>query len=197
MEKTCSKCGETKPLSAYYRNKRAKDGRQSACKECRSAEQQAYYTRNGDRIRATVAAYRKANPERVAAIQKVWREANPERVAAGKKAWAEANPERAAATKKAWNEANLKHVRDSMLQNVYGLSLPEDAEILEAQDNRCAICGGAPKAEGRRLAVDHDHETGQVRGLLCTRCNPGLGFFMHDPERLRNAIAYLDQWGQG
>jgi hypothetical protein len=65
------------------------------------------------------------------------------------------------------------------------------AELLSAQDGRCAICGA--ERGTRRLAIDHDHTTGFIRGLLCVRCNTGLGSFRDDPELLRKAIEYLDR----
>jgi hypothetical protein len=62
-----------------------------------------------------------------------------------------------------------------------------------SQGGRCAICGKVPRS--RRLAVDHDHKTGEVRGLLCASgdfgCNKGLGYFNDDPELLRRAYEYL------
>lgn len=58
-----------------------------------------------------------------------------------------------------------------------------------AQPQHCAICGAEP--EGRRLAVDHDDETGQARGLLCGLCNKGIGLLQHDPQVLTRAAAYL------
>lgn len=58
----------------------------------------------------------------------------------------------------------------------------------------CEICGNAQP--GRRLAQDHCHLTGINRGKLCTMCNLGLGNFMDDTERLRNAIRYLWHYGK-
>lgn len=79
----------------------------------------------------------------------------------------------------------------------YGLTVADYRAMFAAQDGNCAICGEAETAqrEGRRqsLSVDHDHETGEVRGLLCLRCNTGLGLFLDDPLRLLAAIEYLDQ----
>lgn len=75
-----------------------------------------------------------------------------------------------------------------MLKN-YGLT-PEDYEMLLVnQEERCAICGETPLRGV--LYVDHDHETGKVRGLLCGACNSGLGQFRDDPNVLRAAIDYL------
>jgi hypothetical protein len=57
-----------------------------------------------------------------------------------------------------------------------------------AQDGRCAICFERPH---ERLCLDHDHATGQIRGLLCRRCNAGLGLFLDQPDRLTAAVTYL------
>lgn len=55
------------------------------------------------------------------------------------------------------------------------------------QDGKCAICNTVPKV----LCVDHDHATGEIRGLLCHRCNKGLGHFYDDLRMLETAIEYL------
>ena len=60
---------------------------------------------------------------------------------------------------------------------------------LAKQGGGCALCGQPPKV--RRLNVDHHHGSGEVRGLLCARCNRGLGWFRDDPARLYRAAAYL------
>jgi hypothetical protein len=62
---------------------------------------------------------------------------------------------------------------------------------LAKQGGGCAICGKPPKPGGRRLNIDHAHATGEVRGLLCARCNRGLGWFADSPHLLFAAAAYL------
>lgn len=83
---------------------------------------------------------------------------------------------------------------------VYGglLTAGEYHKMFEKQHGVCAICGKpetrkAPQTNGRicRLHIDHDHKTGKVRGLLCSRCNIGLGHFMDNIEFLLKAIRYL------
>jgi hypothetical protein len=81
----------------------------------------------------------------------------------------------------------------------YGMADGEYARLVDEQDGLCAICrqpetlplvgGGAP----RSLAVDHDHETGKVRGLLCQACNTSIGQMGDDPARLRAAADYLER----
>lgn len=69
---------------------------------------------------------------------------------------------------------------------------PEDFEAMaEAQDYSCAICGTEDWTQPRGLVIDHDHETGQVRKLLCSTCNGGLGMFFDDPDLTEKATAYL------
>lgn len=73
----------------------------------------------------------------------------------------------------------------------YGITPEEYAELLFLQGGVCKICGGQSKGD-RRLAVDHCHTTGKIRGLLCNTCNAGLGQFGDNVELLRKAITYLE-----
>lgn len=75
-------------------------------------------------------------------------------------------------------------------QRKYGATTEEIESMFKQQSGKCAICGGQSSA-GRRLSIDHDHETGQIRGLLCDKCNRGLGLFGDSPELMREAAAYL------
>lgn len=79
--------------------------------------------------------------------------------------------------------------RDQQLQKKYGITEEIYEKILKAQNGRCAIC--KCQQHYQRLAVDHDHKTGQVRGLLCVQCNRGLGRFFDSELRLRNAADYI------
>jgi len=84
--------------------------------------------------------------------------------------------------------------RDTYLRETYDITLEDYDALLRRQHGRCAICGRIPQK--MRLAVDHDHETGGVRGLLCQRCNTGIGHLGDDPERCDRAAAYLRADGQ-
>lgn len=72
----------------------------------------------------------------------------------------------------------------------FGITVEDYEAMLAAQGGVCAICAKECRS-GRRLAVDHDHVTGVVRGLLCLHCNLALGKFDDDPERIERALAYL------
>lgn len=80
--------------------------------------------------------------------------------------------------------------RDSRLKRLYGLEPGEYEKILAFQDGLCYICGKPPK-EGKNLHVDHDHKTGQTRGLLDWQCNSAIGKFKDDKQRLQKAAEYI------
>lgn len=77
------------------------------------------------------------------------------------------------------------------LRKRYKLTLDEYSDMLERQGHGCAIC--RKTSNGRRLSVDHCHETGNIRGLLCDASNTSIGKFENNPDRLRVAIAYLER----
>lgn len=77
------------------------------------------------------------------------------------------------------------------LRHRYGISLDEYQERLASQDGCCAICRLPAREMSKQLAVDHCHETGAIRGLLCSSCNFGLGAFKDNPEHLQRAALYL------
>jgi hypothetical protein len=65
--------------------------------------------------------------------------------------------------------------------------------MLLNQNNKCAICGRDKSEFKKRFAVDHNHKTGEIRGLLCVNCNHGLGTFKDNTIFLNNAIKYLNK----
>jgi hypothetical protein len=77
--------------------------------------------------------------------------------------------------------------RDKERARRYGLSLDDYHAILARQGNACAIC----RKPNARLCIDHCHATGKVRGLLCSKCNTGLGCYDDDPGLMEAATAYL------
>lgn len=100
------------------------------------------------------------------------------------KTYAKKNPEKVAEN---WRIQNAKK---------YGyIPLPKEEYDAQRrmQDDECIICGGVNES-GRKLHQDHHHESGQVRELLCGPCNRGLGIFLEDPDRLRAAADYIEDW---
>ena len=97
------------------------------------------------------------------------------------RAWAEANPDE-------WE----RHRRKSYLKRTYGITPEQYDDMLAAQGGVCAVCGAPPEdPRGYRMHVDHCHDSGRVRGILCGGCNRGMGNFGDDIARLESAIRYL------
>ena len=96
--------------------------------------------------------------------------------------WRAKNPER-----------NKQTSRRAKIKKAYSISLEEYDKIFKSQGGLCAICYDSEK--GKRLAVDHCHSTGKIRGLLCQTCNRGLGMFYDNPVLLRRAISYVGVLG--
>lgn len=91
----------------------------------------------------------------------------------------------------AWRKANSRRI--SCLQ--HGITVADYHRMFEAQDGKCAICS-QPETEKRQgfpkdLSIDHCHDSGEVRGLLCSACNKALGGFKDNPTNLWNAFDYL------
>lgn len=89
-----------------------------------------------------------------------------------------------------------RSMRSRHLRLTYGIGLEECEAMMIAQGGVCAMCGSEEtstyRGNARELAVDHCHDTGKVRALLCSSCNIGIGALNHDRELLLKAIAYLD-----
>jgi hypothetical protein len=119
---------------------------------------------------------------------------DPEKHRARARRWQMANPERYAATQRAYRESGRKSISDrkSHLKRTYGITLDDYERMFEAQGGVCAICGEV-RPEERTLHVDHDHLTGEIRGLLCFRCNNAIGDFREEYELFVRAAAYLDR----
>jgi hypothetical protein len=97
------------------------------------------------------------------------------------------SPERQRVSRK----ANAERFKGYTLKRDYGIAYEQYQELLKQQDGRCAICNETPT--DKKLAVDHSHATGVVRGLLCSACNVGLGHFKDSIELLSKAVEYLNR----
>lgn len=77
----------------------------------------------------------------------------------------------------------------------YNITLTDYEALLDKQGGLCAICRTDTRdSRERDMPVDHDHATGQVRGILCDRCNRTIGLFQDDPEIIARAVTYLKKW---
>lgn len=88
---------------------------------------------------------------------------------------------------------NPDNKKDYDLTRCFGIGIKQYNELLTFQNNKCAICFEV-NADGRGLAVDHNHSNGKVRGLLCGKCNMALGRFNEDENLILRIVDYLRKW---
>ena len=126
-----------------------------------------------------------------------WRVSNVDKVQASKKKRYENHREEDKAYTRAYYWKNREAVLSKRLKKKYGIAQEVYNELLKNQDGRCAICGSGETVldyrtgQVRSLAVDHNHETDKVRGLLCVRCNTVIGRVGEDTSLLQAMIDYL------
>lgn len=122
--------------------------------------------------------------------QKVWHAENPDQAKAYDAAYRDAHRE---TLRKNWNRADAKRGRVAFYpKNLYKFNITKEEYkvLVESQNGLCAIC---TKPWCRRLCIDHNHQTGKVRGLLCGPCNAGIGMLQDSPIIMSNAIAYIQR----
>ena len=162
--KECRHRGVVKPLTDFSGDSAARAGRRPECKSCTGARRAAWYAENRDREIQRVQDWRRANKERSDNYQRERRQRPDVK----------------------------RREREGHLRRKYGMTLEQYDALLLSQGGGCGICGRRP--EGRfSLHVDHDHETGVVRGILCFRCNNAVGDLQNDPTLARAVAAYLDR----
>lgn len=169
--KTCNKCNETKPLTEFYL--RSDTGKyRPDCKKCRNT-----YTneRRAERREYSKSYYQK-NKDR---LKKNYRE------------WYD----------KTYHSDYQVRKRRSYNYAKYGITSEDYMDMWNKTDGKCYICGQEETVERngkvKRLAIDHCHDSGEVRGLLCQNCNRGIGLLKDNVETLEKAIKYLkDHYGK-
>ncbi len=197
-EKRCSKCNTVKPAEAFYVSVKRPDGLSGYCRVCQIADAKARhipsprwrapegqkYCPSCDTVKPLDefgsnrtqhdGKQSRCKPCCVASVT-ASRHKNPEAHRRSSKNWKQKNPDRAA-------DINAYHL--------YGVPHGTYARMFANQGGLCAICA-RPPPEGKRLNIDHCHDTGAVRGLLCNGCNTGIGQLKHDPDLMLSARDYL------
>ena len=125
----------------------------------------------------------------------IYREKNRERLRAKGREYYANNRDRVRAQQKAIRDRDPDYNRKANLKFFYGLTLEEYHTLLVGQGGVCAICKTLPEDYG--LVIDHNHETGAVRALLCRQCNILLGMAKEDISVLQNASNYLAVMNEG
>ncbi len=205
--KTCTVCKIVKPVEEFYLISRTTGGRQSLCRLC-ERDRQKSRRRNGlvpklDIVEPTVAekTCRDCKQTKTAELF-----ARNRRRADGLdhrcsdcqflryRKWFENRKQKTP-------ELHKSRLRSAHLRFWFGLTHEEYEAMMASQNGLCAICGKPEtrlwKGKPTRLAVDHDHSPPHtIRGLLCSKCNHGIGSFLDSPALLEAAAAYLRAHGK-
>lgn len=88
---------------------------------------------------------------------------------------------------------NRRRAMEWKRRGIKDISTQKYSDLLKAQNKKCAICGTDKNISGKVLCVDHDHKTGLTRGLLCTKCNLGIGYLKDDLDIIYKAVSYLEE----
>jgi len=130
--------------------------------------------------------YYAENKEIILKKNQEWREKNKERHLSQTREYYAANREKINTERREKRKHNPKLFNDRARKNRFGISSEAYEAMLIAQDHCCDLCG-----ERRQLVVDHNHQTGRVRALLCAPCNTALGLLKEDTTRIWRAMEYV------
>lgn len=138
-----------------------------------------------------------ADPEKARAYAREWRRKNRHRFKESdgerNRRFEENNPGYKRAYMRRWRAENPERHLHNVVKRKYGISGKEYQGLLDRQGGVCAICRNAEQHQNhQRLSVDHCHTTGEVRGLLCHRCNVAIGSLRNDPLIMRAAAEYIE-----
>ena len=119
---------------------------------------------------------------------------NPEKKAEQKKRHYLKNKEKIDQRARDWYNNNKDRSKGNAIQRKYGITTEIFNQMRESQQYRCAICGTGEDSLKKKLVIDHCHNTGKVRKLLCTNCNVAIGMFKENPRIMFSAMEYLKEF---
>jgi hypothetical protein len=179
--KPCSKCKENLPKESFYKNSRAtKSNYQACCKKCNDKLYRKYIKK--DKLNPMF------NDKGLKECTKCKKYLSKEKYNKRKK--------RKSGYELVCRECKSDVNRNYLLKNTFNVTLEEYNRMLKLQNNVCGICEKSETTKNKNnviysLSIDHCHTTGQIRGLLCRKCNSGLGMFKDSEILLLKAIKYL------
>lgn len=210
--KRCTKCKIEKTTDNFYRNSSSPDGFAWRCKSCdrnlgiamrerhRNSEPVIPETKKCCRCKKVlpIGSFTKLSSSKDGhrcdckacnnAKQTKYRREYPEKVRISKKrAYSKWKKNQTEADRK----KKRKYHRTHKLKTKYGITLAQFNWLLEKQKFLCAICSKKIDPDSRQTAIDHDHETGEIRGILCRSCNRGLGLLGDTKQSIKEAHNYL------
>ncbi len=167
MNKLCSKCNQEKEISLFWAKKTSKDGLDTYCNNCRKIVQKKWLDDNREKRKKA---------------QSNWYLKYRTIITENKKKREKENPEKTKIQRR-------KHYRKYILKKRYGITEDIFNQMVLKQQGKCAICDKDFK--NSFPVVDHNHNTGKIRGILCHRCNLHLGYYEKDKTFHNKANKYL------
>lgn len=173
----------------------------------RRAYNREYKKNNPEKCRAWSAKYRKNNPEKVKVLGLENYKKNKEKQKSAARVWYHTNKEKSRNAGRKWRKNNpekqkIKQRRSNLIKN-YGITIEDYDRMYLDQWGMCPICGDSKKSASmvnvkthEVLHVDHNHTTGKVRALICSRCNFLLGNARENKAILQNAKDYLEYFSE-
>ena len=191
--KRCPDCGVDKSRDAFHLNQRRPDGLAFYCKECAALRRRQSYARQQAGLGRSVRQRREAEdlPEGVlrcldcAEVLPLSAFPRNRNMSLGRHPYCKPCHNARGKESKERLHGGSRHYH---LMRRYGIGAADVERMIEEQNGLCAICEENPPEH-----VDHDHETGEVRGILCFNCNGGLGQFRDRVDILKKAITYLER----
>jgi hypothetical protein len=166
--KRCIKCGVEKPLSEYTIHNRKKGQHRNFCHECEKQWIRKYHKTDQGKQKA-----------------KEWIDNNKEKILEYREIYK---------TDILKQERSKAYHRARWLRLNFNMTVDDYMDMFEKQDGKCLICGIDKNILNKNFAIDHDHTTGKVRGLLCHNCNVSIGLMKDSPFLLHKAAEYLDSF---
>lgn len=200
-EKRCRRCNETKPSADFYANNQKADGLASYCKACALEYARVLQAAKPKKSRPPEGVKKCSRCKEIKPVDEFGITAGTPtglsyycKLCASTRVadFHKQHPEKHREYAREWGRMNPDKKAAIALKNRLGVPHDTYATMLAKQDGKCAICGTTkPGVRLKRFHVDHCHDTGDIRALLCSTCNTGLGFFKHNVEIIHSAIAYL------
>jgi hypothetical protein len=192
--KICTCCKDELPGTKEYFNT-AKNGYLQLTAICRVC-MQCKYLRGSDKIKEKQRKLYSKNSEKYSESKKIRRLEDPEKFKKQSRASYRRNRKNALAYQKTHREQNIDKIRVRVLERKFNTTEKIIQDFMDAQRGCCGICKDSlvyPNSY-KSYAVDHDHRTGEVRGLLCSNCNRAIGLLMDDTKIVRSAAEYLERY---
>jgi hypothetical protein len=192
----CCICNKEKLITDFYKDNSKKFGISDTCKVCSKKYSREYAQNHHNKVIEYQNEYREKNKNKKQEYQKQYYEKNKKELRAYRAKYKNEHEEEIKEQQKQYRLKYPEKIKNHDLLSGHGITLNDYNKMLKEQNNGCAICGN-PETDKevnkkvKSLSVDHDHKTGKVRGLLCSKCNKGIGLFQDNIKLLQSAINYL------